>query len=176
LETLRLVCHPDTPARSVEFIEVLCERKADSLWLRFYVECALEELELPLPAEAVRADGLWQHTCFEAFVGEGAYTEFNFSPSSQWAAYDFSGYRDGMRERVIAAMPDVGCDASDEHFALEATIDIAGLRGKLGLSAVIEELDGTKSYWALAHPPGKPDFHHPACFAAELPAPETPCS
>ena len=39
---------------------------------------------------------------------------------------------------------------------------------ELGLSAVIEEQDGTKSYWALAHPDGPPDFHDPACFAASL--------
>jgi hypothetical protein len=40
----------------------------------------------------------------------------------------------------------------------------------LGLSAVIEEMNGRLSYWALAHPPGKPDFHHADCFALELPA------
>jgi hypothetical protein len=34
---------------------------------------------------------------------------------------------------------------------------------------VLEEQDGTKSYWAIAHPdPDKPDFHHPDCFAAQL--------
>lgn len=43
---------------------------------------------------------------------------------------------------------------------------------QIGLSAVIEEMDGTKSYWALAHPAGKPDFHHPDCFTLELPPPE----
>ncbi len=42
---------------------------------------------------------------------------------------------------------------------------------KLALSAVIEETDGTKSYWALRHPPGAPDFHHPDCFALTLEAP-----
>ena len=41
---------------------------------------------------------------------------------------------------------------------------------KLALAAVIEEVDGTKSYWALRHPPGKPDFHHPDCFALTLEA------
>ncbi|HEX8573739.1 MAG TPA: DOMON-like domain-containing protein [Allosphingosinicella sp.] len=41
---------------------------------------------------------------------------------------------------------------------------------RLGLSAVIEENNGRISYWALAHPPGKPDFHHPDCFGLELPA------
>ena len=40
---------------------------------------------------------------------------------------------------------------------------------RLGLSAVIEDTSGGKSYWALAHPPGKPDFHHADCFALELP-------
>ena len=40
----------------------------------------------------------------------------------------------------------------------------------LGLAAVIEENNGRMSYWALAHPPGKPDFHHPDCFQVELPA------
>ena len=44
----------------------------------------------------------------------------------------------------------------------------------LAFSAVIEETGGTKSYWALTHPPGKPDFHHPTCFTATLPAPPLP--
>ncbi len=42
---------------------------------------------------------------------------------------------------------------------------------QLNLTAVIEETDGTKSYWALAHPSGKPDFHHRDCFALQLEAP-----
>ena len=43
----------------------------------------------------------------------------------------------------------------------------------MGLSAVIEEEGGIKSYWAVAHPDGdKPDFHDPACFAARLAAPD----
>ena len=43
-----------------------------------------------------------------------------------------------------------------------------------GLAAVIEEQSGAKSYWAIAHPADKPDFHDPACFAATLPAPGRP--
>ena len=38
----------------------------------------------------------------------------------------------------------------------------------VGISAVMEEQDGTNSYWALRHPPGKPDFHHREAFALEL--------
>jgi len=39
---------------------------------------------------------------------------------------------------------------------------------RLSLSAVIEQADGRLSYWALAHPPGKPDFHRADCFTCEI--------
>jgi hypothetical protein len=42
---------------------------------------------------------------------------------------------------------------------------------RLGLSAVIEDIDGRLSYWALKHPPGKPDFHHPDSFALDVTLP-----
>jgi hypothetical protein len=37
----------------------------------------------------------------------------------------------------------------------------------LGLTAVVEEENGRLSYWALKHPPGKPDFHSPEGFVLE---------
>ena len=37
------------------------------------------------------------------------------------------------------------------------------------LSAIIEDTNGNRSFWALAHPPGEPDFHDAACFAAQVP-------
>jgi len=40
----------------------------------------------------------------------------------------------------------------------------------LGISAVIESGDGTKTYWALHHPSDKPDFHHPGSFLLKSPA------
>ncbi len=40
---------------------------------------------------------------------------------------------------------------------------------KLGLSVVIEDVDGNLTYWALAHPSDKPDFHHPDSFVLTLP-------
>ena len=178
LETYSLVCHPDTPASAVTDIEVSVDWNISGLWLRFHAELDLERIALPGPASPIRADGLWSTTCFEAFFkpgGGGGYVELNLSPSSQWAAYDFIGYREGMAPAELETAPTIGLDASDGHFALEADIvplaAWAGSKVQLALSAVIEETDGTKSYWALAHPPGKPDFHHPTCFAATLAAP-----
>ena len=172
--TYRLICHPDTPAQCVDSVAVETGWQGGLLWLRFHLECELELMELPLPENPGRRAELWSHTCLEAFIGGAAYAEFNFSPSCKWAAYDFAEYRDGMRERTMENDPEIGLDVSESHFALEVLLDISGLTGKLALSAVIEEVDGTKSYWALAHPPGKPDFHHPTCFAATLPPPITP--
>ncbi|HKX21768.1 MAG TPA: hypothetical protein VJM81_00690, partial [Rhizorhapis sp.] len=45
---------------------------------------------------------------------------------------------------------------------------VPDLDRSLGLSAVIEEQDGAKSWWALVHPSEKPDFHLRDCFALQL--------
>jgi hypothetical protein len=138
----------------------------------------MKDIRIPPIAAATRADNLWQHTCFEAFIGassDGSYYEFNFSPSTQWAAYRFSGYREGMSPATeIDAMPIETCSGA-ERYTLQASLDLAQLSDlprnsalRLGLSAVIEDTHGSKSYWALAHPPGKPDFHHADCFAHEF--------
>ncbi len=140
--------------------------------LIYLADCPADLLALPVATASERTDGLWQHTCFEAFIasGDGGYAEFNLSPSGQWAAYDFDAYRGGMRDRPTLP-PLIKFESDQAAVKLIATIDLTGLSGALALSAVIEEADGTKSYWALAHAEGKPDFHHPACFAANLPAP-----
>jgi hypothetical protein len=129
-------------------------------------------LRLPPAAASVRADELWRHTCFEAFVrpvgGEGYY-ELNFAPSTGWAAYRFSGYRTGMTNAEESVAPIIGVVASAERFELQASLELPNLGAwRLGLSAVIEDMSGEKSYWALAHPSGKPDFHHLDAFALEL--------
>jgi len=43
---------------------------------------------------------------------------------------------------------------------------------RLALAAVVEDERGMLSYWALRHPAGKPDFHHPDAFALELELPQ----
>ncbi|MBK9003707.1 MAG: DOMON-like domain-containing protein [Sphingomonadales bacterium] len=171
-------CHPDTTARLVEGLTAEVERQDNGrIWVRYHVDAPVDELELGSPREAGRRDGLWQTTCFEAFVmeaGNPGYLEFNFAPSSEWAAYRFSGYREAMAELPMPIAPELGNDASQSHFALEAVFglpqEFTGKSLLLAITAVIEELDGTKSCWSLAHPAGAPDFHHPDCFTLHLPA------
>jgi hypothetical protein len=178
-----LKLHPDSRCEAVSRIDVDVERPcADALVLRFELTGMPGALCLPAPAAPARADGLWRHTCFEAFVraapGAG-YAEFNFAPSTAWAAYLFDSYRGGMRAASVTVAPRIDVDVHGATFALQATLDgLTGLPGdaawQLGLSAVIEERHGRLSYWALAHSPGKPDFHHADCFALTLPAPSPP--
>lgn len=178
--TLSLHCHPATPPYAVEDINVTVELSPEGrLWLRFYVACELEALVLPVPGEPVRTDGLWESTCFEIFLRrhkEESYFEFNFSPSGQWAAYAFTGYREGGSELPLTGRLQIGLDASDTHFALEAELDMpeGWLFGPLDINvtAVIEEIGETMSYWALAHPSAKPDFHDGDCFVLGLKAGE----
>jgi hypothetical protein len=107
------------------------------------------------------------------------YFEFNFSPSSQWATYRFEGYRRGVTSLHPAPPPRVICRRRGNE--LDADIDIhlgafpelardalKGREARLAVSAVIENEQGQISYWALAHPPGKPDFHHRDGFALAL--------
>ena len=163
-----LSAHPTSP-RDTLTVSVDRERRADRLWLRFIVEGDTEAIEWPRKAPAIRTDGLWQHTCFEVFIRTpDGYVEYNLSPSDAWATYAFSGYREGMRpaDQVIDIH---GLDGGENYAALEAVIDVPpDATGPIALSAVIEATDGTLSYWALAHPSDKPDFHHPDSFALEL--------
>lgn len=162
-----LTPHAATPGPDV-MITVQAARREQGLWLRYVVEGAADGLAWPAPGKG-RADGLWRTTCMEVFVQtDDGYSEFNLSPSGQWAAYRFDGYRTGMAEAdgVIQAPL---LDAGSDHVALEAVIDLPPDARALGLSAVIEERDGRISYWALAHASDKPDFHHPDSFLLEIP-------
>ncbi len=171
--------HPETACAAVERLEAEISRPLPGrLAVRWLASGRLGGLRLPAAAAPARADGLWRHTCFEAFVraprGAG-YHELNFAPSAQWAAYSFDGYRDGMRAAELVSPPRIETEGTDGALALRVSLDLGGLpelacaaTWRLALSAVIEEDGGRLSYWALAHPPGKPDFHHPAGFVLEL--------
>jgi hypothetical protein len=176
-----LTIHPDSRCDAVTSIAVEALRPAPgSLLLHYAVTGRIGDLILPAPTAPGRADGLWRHTCFEVFLRappEEAYCELNFAPSFAWAAYTFARYRSGMAQADRIGDVRIDIDSNAERFQLEATVQLDGLPmlpwdqpWRLALSAVIEEQGGRLSYWALAHPPGKPDFHHADCFQLELPA------
>ena len=188
---LALTCHPATPCPldlqlSVSLAAAGSETGAG--WLLHYrITGDTAGLLIPPPDTPGPADGLWQHTCFEAFVartGEPAYQEFNFSPSGQWAAYRFSAER--VRDLPAEAGASL-CAPELEFVEQPQSLDLqvwlpreailpaaAGAPLMLGLSAILETRDGQLSYWALHHPAARPDFHHRAGFAHVLDLPPFP--
>jgi hypothetical protein len=165
--------HPDLT------IDAEAEREGTELLLRYAVRGEVGRIRLPAAsAQASRRDELWRHTCFEAFVRPArseAYHELNLSLSNDWAFYHFE------KRRSVRSDPDVphltfDYAAQTDRLTVRASIDLATLVSpavpwELNLTAVIEDQAGNLSYWALAHPPGVPDFHDPDCFVLELPPP-----
>ncbi|MEW5771387.1 MAG: DOMON-like domain-containing protein [Pseudomonadota bacterium] len=174
----RLIPHPDTPAPFVTAIEVTTNlSEAGDLTLTYTLAADLKHLRIPEPTPPTRADDLWRHTCFEAFIqGDDApaYREFNLSPSGQWQAYAFVDYRRGG-PLAPAPAPTMKREDSANSLTLVCTLPAEAVpRGRLlrlGLTAVVEAVDGSLSYWSLRHAPGKPDFHHTHAFALSLERP-----
>jgi hypothetical protein len=163
--------HPETSCSALRGIKAAARRNAaGTLELTYRLEGDLDRLRIPPPRAPRAGERLWQHTCCELFIADAAgpgYQEFNFSPSGEWAAFRFTRYREGAS--FEAPDPKIGVARANGTLDLTARIE-ANQQGKLriGLSAVIEEIDGALSYWALRHAPGKPDFHHRDAFALEL--------
>lgn len=178
VHAVALTCHSETPTDAVRGVGARVRRKpAGELAVTYVLEGDLERLLVPAPRPPRAADGLWRHTCCEIFIarkGEPAYHEFNLSPSGEWAAYAFDRYR---APRAAASMPapELAVRKAAGRLELDAVIRLDQLSAThrsaalaLALSAVIEDSRGALSYWALKHPPGKPDFHRAEGFALEL--------
>lgn len=135
-------------------------------------------LRIPAPSPSVATDGLWQHTCGEAFVAAvdtPAYHEFNFSPATTWAAYRFKAYRERDPHWQATTAPHIASNFGETRWQLEARLPAAllppGRHLRLALTAVVETIAGGKSYWALEHAGECPDFHLRDSFTFELERP-----
>jgi hypothetical protein len=181
VHAVTLTCHRESPTDAVRSIAArVCRRPEGKLAVAYVLEGDLDRLRVPPPQPPRIGSRLWEHTCCEIFIarkGLPAYHEFNFSPSGEWAAYAFDGYRapgPGGPETSLP-VPQIAVRSGAGKLELEAVISLgrlsaqhSGVQLSLGLSAVIEDSRGTLSYWALRHPPGRPDFHHADAFALEV--------
>ncbi len=182
LQRAHLLAHPDGGGEFVWSIGIEAELATGAtLSCRYALRGDIERLRLPRSGAGRRADGLWRHTCFEVFIsvpGSSGYYEFNFSPALDWAAYRFAGYRTGMSPAAVVQAPGLQVRRDRDGLDLAATVHLSGLAPlasahelRLAAAAVIEQENGGLSYWALRHPPGNPDFHHPGSFTLELRSP-----
>ncbi len=151
------------------------------LHLDYVLKADLRQIILPPAIEgAGRADNLWEHTCFEAFIAledSPDYLEVNLAPSNQWNIYEFKKYRGSRMEA-----DQVNCKPmilkAKTNFNVQAEIDLSGVAWiknskktndiHLGLTSVIELKSKLISYCALTHKSDKPDFHRKESFILRL--------
>src|SRR5581483_5058095 len=127
-----LTPHPSLPQGPAQSIAVCVALDGDLLSLGYKLCAPDNRVRLPPLRAVARADELWRHTCFEAFLripGEGSYLELNFSPSGEWAAYRFEGYRSGMRSDPEITAPQLQIDTT-AGCELRAQVPVPPRRGR----------------------------------------------
>jgi len=171
-----LTGHPDNPPGLNQRIGVTLLLKQDgSLTLAYSIHGPGSFMRIPNADNPAPPDALWRTTCCELFIGNAddtGYREFNFSPSGQWAAYDFDAYRERSATAAQLPTPRIWSGYFKNRLQLDATLPAAALPAgnvlSCALAVVVEAHNGSLGYWALAHPPGKPDFHHRSGFTLSL--------
>lgn len=125
-----------------------------------------------------RTHELWKTTCFEAFVrvlGKPGYWEINLSPSGHWNLYRLDGYRSNLTEEAAPRELGTRFSRTPDLVTLRTTLPTemidawAGYTWELGLCAILETTETTKTHWALTHETRLPDFHHDSGFRLTLP-------
>src|SRR3974390_3509579 len=127
---LSLMPHPDTPCSAITCVAADVASAAKALEIRYFVAGDVSTLRIPPRSAATFTDELWRHTCFELFIASEigqSYYEFNFSPSSAWAAYRFPDYGAGMTSLSQIAAPHVMLARTEDELRLTATIALEGI-------------------------------------------------
>ncbi|WP_413584654.1 DOMON-like domain-containing protein [Bdellovibrio sp. HCB274] len=152
----------------------------DEVILEFFLLGPTRHLHFPPQREDAegtvpRRDELWKTTCLEAFFSfdqnaDSPYLEVNCSPNGDWNAYSFISYRQGMKADGTASVSLSHRSLESDQAVFRVKIQSPALRQfkKLGITAVIEFSDGSKSYYALSHPGTQADFHNKAAFSYSL--------
>ncbi len=169
MRTLKL--HPDCEAGPVQSVKATLVPTAHGCKASFKLEGDIAAIKVPVAQAPERTDFLWKTTCFEIFWqpdGGSDYREFNLSPSSRWAAYDFDDFRENARDAPVQSVAITSKQYAD-NLALDAAIDSdLSVPAKVALNAIIEDTHGNIQYWALAFQDGKADFHSEVCRQLRL--------
>ena len=171
-----LVPHAANPPRFHQRIDTtLTHTPEGGLQVVYAVHGLNLDLRVPTPHAPAPDNALWKTTCCELFLnpaGQSGYREFNFSPSGQWATYEFADTRLPAAKDFACPTPQVDCERSEDLLKLTVTLPKHALPKadtlRIAVSAILEANDSNLAYWALAHPPGKPDFHQHTGFVLSL--------
>lgn len=168
-----LILHPDCAEGPIRSVSADIEATDSGCRARFRFQGDISQIKVPVHAMSERMDFLWKATCFEIFWqprGGKYYREFNLSPSSRWACYDFDDFRVNSTDAPVDAIS-ISCSRSDGELVLEASIaSKLPLPADVALNAIVEDHEGNIQFWALAFEDGKAEFHSTVCRAIALEA------
>ena len=166
----------DRPLPDIKIIGSI-SRSTNIIAIKYELQGALSEIVFPEQAVRMnRNNNLWQATCFELFLGiqgSAQYWEFNLSPAGHWNIYRFASYRQDMHEEQAFVELPFTVEQGKGYLRLALEIDLSNIIQAdealdVGVSAVIECIDGSLLYWALRHPCERPDFHSRESFIIKL--------
>ena len=165
----QLVLHPHCGPGSVSAIEATIEPTPSGCRAVFVARGDIARIAMPAVAEPGRFDNLWKTTCFEIFWSHDgtSYREFNLSPSTRWACYDFDAFREGMRDAPAEVAISVAVSATELRLEAEISSELP-LPATVALNAIIQDSDGVNRFWALDFQTGAPEFHAAACRAVNV--------
>jgi hypothetical protein len=161
-----LILHPECAAGPIQSVSASLSPTPKGCSAVFRLEGDIASIKVPENDAPERTDYLWKTTCFEIFWqpdGGSYYREFNLSPSTRWAAYDFDGFRENARDAPADSVV-ITCRHDEGQLVLEA--DIASelpVPGDVALNAIVEDKQGNVQFWALAFQDGKAEFHSEVC-------------
>ncbi|MGB5632716.1 MAG: DOMON-like domain-containing protein [Waterburya sp.] len=153
------------------------ERQNNQLKIEYKLTGNLSQIIIAEHADAqTRQYDLWEHTCFEFFLGikdSTKYWEFNLSPAGHWNIFRFPDYRQDISEEMAFDSLPFTVLQQNNSWQLNLEVDLeqiipAEQNLEVGITSVIEDQQNHLSYWALTHSEPAADFHHRDSFIVDL--------
>ncbi|PAX60548.1 DOMON-like domain-containing protein [Brunnivagina elsteri] len=176
-QTFSLKPFPATETQSDIKITGKIARNENLLLISYALTGNISEVEILTPSDnPTRKNELWEHTCFEFFIGiknSPRYWEFNLSPTSDWNIYRFDGYRQGMQEETAFSTLPFSISQSSDCLAIALDFDLSKIIPNeeivdVAIASVIQSKNSQISYWALTHCAGEADFHQRGSFVLDF--------
>lgn len=168
MRTFKLIPYPADNLPKISITGELI-RSDNNFFIRYEVDGEIDRVLLPAKSSSPsRIDDLWKATCFEFFIAipnQPEYREFNMSPSGDWNVYKMDGYRRvGFREETAFKQLPFVLRETGSQLSLDISVDLSPIlnpqqKVQVGITAIIQTVDGREFYWALAHPGSQADFH-----------------
>ena len=158
-------------------LTALLDRHDDILSIEYHLQGDLDTLIIPPQvSQPTRKSLLWEHTCFEFFLGVPGmpeYWEFNLSPAGDWNIYHLDNYRQGLREELAFTSLPFELSLKPSSLVLKLQVNLEHIIKstqalEVSITSVIEPHTGEISYWAVTHTGKTADFHLRDSFSSSL--------